>query len=67
MTRKVELHLSRIEELLRDLSKEVWNLRVSRARLANGEETDTDLNDQDAIANRRALSKALKKAGLMQQ
>lgn len=65
MSSKTDYHLSRIEALLRALSKEVWTLRVARMRLANGEETDAHLNDEDAITNRRALLKAVKKASHM--
>lgn len=65
MTSKTDQHLSRIEGLLRTLSKEVWNLRVARRRLAHGEETDAELNDEDAIANRRALLTAVRKSGRM--
>jgi hypothetical protein len=62
MKKKTSNQLSRIEELLRALSREVWKLQVARKRLADGEEIDEDLNDESAIKNRPALSKALRKA-----
>ncbi len=62
MKKKTSNQLSRIEVLLRQLSRTVWKLHVTRKRLANGEEIDEDLNDEMAIKNRPALSKALRKA-----
>ncbi len=62
MKKKTSDQLSRIEDILRQLSREVWKLQVTRMRLANDEEIDEDLNDETAIKNRSALSKALRKA-----
>ena len=62
MKKKTSNQLSRIEELLRQVSRKVWKLQVTRKRLANGEETDEDLNDDTAIKNRRALSTTIRKA-----
>ena len=62
MKKKTSDQLSRIEDTLRQLSREVWKLQVTRMRLANDEEIDEDLNDETAIKNRSALSKVLRKA-----
>jgi hypothetical protein len=65
--KKTSDQLFRIEEILRQLSREVWRLQVTRKRLAVGEEIDEELNDETAIKNRPALSKALRKAAKKQK
>jgi hypothetical protein len=65
--KKTSNQLSRIEEMLRHLSREVWKLQVAHKRLANGEEIDEDLNDDTAIKNRPALSRAFRKAAQKQK
>ena len=67
MMKKASNQLSRIEEILRQLSREVWKLQVTRKRLTDGEEIDEDLNDEMAIKNPPALSKALRKAAKRQK
>jgi hypothetical protein len=62
MKKATSNQLSRIEEILHQLSREVWKLRVTRKRLADGEEIDEDLNDETAIKDRPALSRAFRKA-----
>ena len=62
MKKKTSDQLSRIEELLRKLSREVWTVQLIHKRLSDGDEIDEDLNDETAIKNRPALSKALRKA-----
>ena len=67
MKKTTSNQLSRIEEILRHLSREVWKLQVTRQRLTDGEEMDEDLNDESAIKNRPTLSKALRKAAKRQK
>ena len=67
MKKATSNQLSRIEEILRQLSREVWKLQVMRKRLTDGEEIDEDLNDEIAIKNRPALSKAWRKAAKRQK
>ena len=67
MKKATSNQLSRIEEILRHLSREVWKLQVTRQRLTDGEEMDEDLNDESAIKNRPTLSKALRKAAKRQK
>ncbi|MCC2643027.1 MAG: hypothetical protein K0S45_3440 [Nitrospira sp.] len=65
--KQISNQLSRIEEILRQLSREVWKVQVTRKRVADGEEIDEDLNDDTAIKNRPALSRALRKAAKKQK
>ena len=67
MKKKASNQLSRIEEILRQLSREVRKLQVTRKRLTDGEEIDEDLNDEMAIKNPPALSKAFRKAAKRQK
>jgi hypothetical protein len=67
MKKATSNQLSRIEEILRQLSREVWKLQVTRKRLTDGEEIDEDLNDETAIINRPGLSKAFRKAAKKQK
>ena len=67
MKKATSNQLSRIEEIIRQLSREVWKLQVTRKRLLDGEEIDEDLNDETAIKNRPGLSRAFRKAAKRQK